>query len=174
MWTESSARSRQVWLIVFVVFVAAANACSTFQPPDANGPRADIRQYPVVLVGDPAREAENLIAWRHLTQTNGPAGQAEVKLSPATGTLQSLPRGLTSPILLPLVGEPSQTDEHIRESLRRFIGAWRPLIGADPPELSLVEIIDEPGGVKLARYVQRPFRHPLRGGFGNLIIRFTS
>jgi hypothetical protein len=34
--------------------------------------------------------------------------------------------------------------------------------------------VDEPSGDKVARYEQRPFRYPLRGGFGNLTIRFRS
>ncbi|HEX6284653.1 MAG TPA: hypothetical protein VFZ71_07250, partial [Pyrinomonadaceae bacterium] len=65
-------------------------------------------------------------------------------------------------------------EEQIRESLRRFIVDWRQLIGADPHELSLVERTDEPSGIKVARYEQKPFRYPLRGGFGNLVIRFRS
>src|SRR5262245_57013141 len=174
MGTESTARQRQVWLILLVAFVGLTNACSTLQPPDANGPRADVRRYPVALLGDPTRQAENLVAWRHLTQSTEGATQPEVKLSAATGTLLSLPSGLTSPILLPAVGDAKQTEAQIRESLRRFIAEWKPLIGADPTELSLVERVDEAGGVRLARYEQRPFRHPLRGGFGNLIIRFTA
>ena len=48
------------------------------------------------------------------------------------------------------------------------------MIGADPNQLSLVERIDEPSGIKVARYEQRAFRYPLRGGFGNLIIRFRA
>jgi hypothetical protein len=37
-----------------------------------------------------------------------------------------------------------------------------------------VERIDEPSGVKVARYEQRPFRYPLRGGYGSLVVRFRS
>jgi hypothetical protein len=48
------------------------------------------------------------------------------------------------------------------------------LIGADPNQLSLVERTDEPSGVKVARYEQRPFRYPLRGEFGSVVIRFRS
>jgi hypothetical protein len=66
------------------------------------------------------------------------------------------------------------TEEQTRESLRRFIVEWQRLIGADPNQLSLVERTDEPSGVKVARYEQRPFRYPLRGDFGSLTIRFRS
>ena len=61
-----------------------------------------------------------------------------------------------------------------RESLRRFLEDWRVLIGADPAQLSLVERTDEPTGNKTARYRQRPFRNPLRGPYGNLVIRFDG
>jgi len=67
-----------------------------------------------------------------------------------------------------------QTEEQTRESLRRFIVEWRQLIGADSDQLSLVERTDEPSGIKVARYEQRPFRYPLRGGFGNLLVRFRA
>jgi hypothetical protein len=76
---------------------------------------------------------------------------------------------------LPKVGLPDKpTEEDTRESLRRFIVEWQRLIGAEPNQLSLVERIDEPSGIKVARYEQRPFRYPLRGGFGTLVIRFRS
>jgi hypothetical protein len=174
MWAGSIAHQRGVWLLLFVVFVVSGNACSTLQPPDANGPRADNQRYPVVLLADSTRQADTLLAWKRLAQSYGVSDQSDVKLNSATDTLQSLPNGLNSPILLPPVGDTLQTEEQIRESLKRFIAEWKPLIGADSTELSLVERIDEPSGVKLARYEQRPFRFPMRGGFGNLIIRFTN
>ena len=76
---------------------------------------------------------------------------------------------------VPKVGDPAKpTEEDTRESLRRFIAEWQRLIGAKPDELSLMERTDEPSGIKVARYEQRPFRYPLRGGFGNLTIRFRG
>jgi hypothetical protein len=76
---------------------------------------------------------------------------------------------------LPKVGsQTAPTEEDTRESLRRFIVEWQTLIGAEPNQLSLVERTDERWGVKVARYEQRPFRYPLRGGFGTLVIRFRS
>jgi hypothetical protein len=107
-----------------------------------------------------------------MSQHYGLAGKTEADLNPLTGTMQSLPPN-AGPIVLPKVGtEPVQTEEQTRESLRRFIVEWRQLIGADPDELSLVARTDEPSGVKVARYEQRPFRYPLRGGYGNFEIRF--
>lgn len=150
-------------------------ACAMFRATDPNGPRADVRLYPVGLIDPAARLEEASVAWFQLSQQYGLAERTEVNLHPYTATIQSLPANLPAPITLPKVGTgPEQTEEETRESLRRFIAEWRRLIGAAPEELSLVERVDEPSGIKLARYEQRPFRHPLRGGFGNLTIRFRS
>jgi hypothetical protein len=65
-------------------------------------------------------------------------------------------------------------EEETRESLRRFIKDWQQLIGADPAKLSLVDLLDQPDGSKLAKYEQRPFRYPIRGNYGKLQIRFTT
>ena len=102
-------------------------------------------------------------------------GKTEANLQPYTATLESLPANLPAPMYLPKVGsQTAPTEEDTRESLRRFIVEWQTLIGAEPNQLSLVERTDEPSGVKVARYEQRPFRYPLRGGFGTLVIRFRS
>jgi hypothetical protein len=107
-----------------------------------------------------------------MSQHYGLAEKTQANLNPYTGTLESLPPN-AGPIVLPKVGtEPEQTEEQTRESLRRFIVEWKQLIGADPDELSLVERSDDASGVKTARYEQKPFRYPLRGGYGNFVIRF--
>jgi hypothetical protein len=151
-----------------------AGGCSTLQPPDPNGPRSTAPAYPVSLVDEANIREEALIAWRQLAPRYGGSDQATVSLDPFTATINALPTNLKNPILLPKVGaEATQTEEETRESLRRFINDWRALIGAEPSHLSLIERIDEPSGIKLARYEQRPFRYALRGGFGKLLIRFT-
>jgi len=150
-------------------------ACAAFQPPDANGPTANAPRYPIAQADAGTRLAEAAQAWYQLSQHYGLPGKTEANLNPYTATLESLPASLPAPIYLPKVGSPTApTEDDIRESLRRFIVEWQQLIGADPNQLSLVERIDEPSGVKVARYEQRPFRYPLRGGFGNLTIRFRS
>ncbi|HEX5873509.1 MAG TPA: hypothetical protein VFY60_02600 [Pyrinomonadaceae bacterium] len=152
------------------------SACAAFQPVDPNGPRSNAPQYPIALadVGG-TRLEEASLAWYQLSERYGVSGKTEANLHPYTGTLESLPANLPTSIHLPKVGDPAKpTEEDTRESLRRFIVEWQRLIGAEPDELSLVERTDEPTGVKVARYEQRPFRYPLRGGFGNLIIRFRS
>ena len=151
------------------------SACAAFQPTDPNGPRSDAPPYPIGLSDVGTRLEEASLAWYQLSERYGVSGRTEANLHPFTGTLESLPANLPASIHLPKVGSPTNpTEEDLRESLRRFIVEWRRLIGAEPDELSLVERTDEPSGIKVARYEQRPFRYPLRGGFGNLIIRFRG
>jgi hypothetical protein len=129
-----------------------------------------------VGLADPgARLEEASLAWYQLSQHYGLTSKTEANLNPYTATIQNLPSNLPTAITLPKVGaEAGQTEEQTRESLRRFISEWQRLIGAAPNELSLVERKDDPSGIKVARYEQRPFRYPLRGDFGILIIRFRS
>lgn len=171
----SNSAKTSVTSIVVLAFALASSACAAFRPTDASGPRTDVRLYPVGLVDSAARLEEASLAWYQISQQYGLTQRTEANLDPYTATLQSLPPELAASITLPKVGtEAEQTEEQIRESLRRFIVEWQRLIGAEPDELSLVERTDEATGTKLARYEQRPFRYPLRGGFGNLIIRFRN
>lgn len=160
---------------LIVVLSLAAGACAAFQPTDVNGPRSNAPLYPVQLSDAGPRLEDASLAWYQLSQRNGLTAKTEANLNPYTGTIQSLPANLSAPIYLPKVGsQTNPTEEETRESLRRFIVEWQRLIGAEPGQLSLVERTDEPSGIKIARYEQRPFRYPLRGGFGNLLIRFRS
>ena len=162
-------------LTLALVTVVTAGACAAFQPTDANGPAANQPQYPIALPDVGARLEEASLAWYQLSQQYGITGKTEANLHPYTATLESLPANLPGPIYLPKVGSPTNpTEDDTRESLRRFLVEWQRLIGADPNQLSLVERIDEPTGVKVARYEQRPFRYPLRGEFGSVVIRFRS
>jgi hypothetical protein len=162
-------------LTLTLAAVLIAGACAAFQPPNANGPTSNAPLYPVALPDLGARLEEASVAWYQLSQRYGLPGKTEANLHPYTATLESLPANLPAPIYLPKVGSPTKpTEEDTRESLRRFIVEWQRLIGADPNQLSLVERTDEASGIKVARYEQRPFRYPLRGGFGNLVIRFRA
>jgi hypothetical protein len=153
----------------------AAGACAAFQPTDVNGPRSNAPAYPVGLSDVGPRLEDASLAWAQLSQRYGLPGKTEANLNPHTATIQGLPANLSAPIYLPKVAaKTTPTEEETRESLRRFIVEWQRLIGAEPDQLSLVERTDEPSGIKLARYEQRPFRYPLRGGFGNLLIRFRN
>ncbi|HSK64051.1 MAG TPA: hypothetical protein VK893_09425, partial [Pyrinomonadaceae bacterium] len=158
---------------VFVIsIVLATGACAALQPLDANGPRSNAPAYPIGLADPAGRLEEASVAWYQISQHYGAPGKTEANLNPYTGTLQGLPANTTGNVLPKVGTEPEQTEEQTRESLRRFIVEWRQLIGAEPEQLSLVERTDETSGVKLARYEQRPFRYPLRGEFGQLVIRF--
>jgi len=171
---SQTANVRYLVALLVVTTAFAMGACAALQPIDANGPRSDMPDYPIGLADPAARLEEASVAWYQMSQHYGVPGKTEANLNPYTGTLESLPAGAGT-IVLPKVGtEAVPTEEQIRESLRRFIVEWRQLIGADPDELSLVERTDEPSGIKVARYEQKPFRYPLRGGFGNLVIRFRS
>ena len=162
-------------LTVALVAVVSAGACAAFQPPDANGPTANRPQYPIELPDTSQRLEEASVAWYQLSQRYGLTVKTEANLHPYTATLESLPANLPAPLYLPKLGSITKpTEDDFRESLRRFIVEWQTLIGADPNQLSLVERTDEPSGVKVARYEQRPFRYPLRGDFGSLVIRFRS
>jgi hypothetical protein len=162
-------------IAMFVVTTALlSGACAALQPTESDS-RSTLDNYPIGLA-DPARRLEEAsLAWYRISQQSGAVGKTEANLNPYTATLQSLPANGATPIRLPKVGaDAQQTEEQTRESLRRFIGEWRQLIGAEPEQLSLVERTDEPSGEKVARYEQKPFRYPLRGGYGNLVIRFRA
>ena len=170
MWTRSF-----IGKSLLLTLALMAGACAAFQPVNPNGPASNTPAYPIALPDLGARLEETSVAWYQLSQRYGLPGKTEANLHPYTATLESLPPNLPAPIYLPKVGSPTKpTEEDFRESLRRFIVEWQRLIGADPNQLSLVERSDDAAGVKVARYEQRPFRYPLRGGFGNLVIRFRS
>jgi len=164
------------WLaIVAVAAMLLASACAAFQPVNPNGPTANTPLYPIGLPDPGTRLEEASLAWYQLSQRYGLPGKTEANLQPYTATLESLPANLPAPIYLPKVGsQTNPTEEDLRESLRRFIVEWQRLIGAEPAQLSLMERSDDAAGVKVARYQQKPFRYPLRGDFGNLVIRFRA
>lgn len=167
--------TRSLALIIVLIALLLGAACAAFQPIDANGPTSNEPRYPIGLSDVGPRLEETSVAWYQLSQRYGLSAKTEANLDPYTATLKSLPANLPGPIYLPKVGsQTNPTEEEMRESLRRFIVEWQRLIGAEPNELSLVERTDEPSGVKVARYEQRPFRYPLRGGYGTLVIRFNS
>ena len=148
-------------------------SCAAFQPPDTGGPVSTGPLYPILFTEQAQRTDAANLAFNRLTQS--PGAPTAVQLQPVTAAIQSLPANLGTPLYLPKVGiSPEMNEEETRESLRRFITDWRVLIGAEPAQLSLVERTDRPDGVKVARYEQRPFRFPLRGGYGLVEIQFLA
>ncbi len=162
---------QRIRLLFKIALGVLSCSCAAFQPPDAGGPRNTGPLYPILFTEQAQRTDASNLAFSRLTQTS--AAQTGVQLQPITAAIQSLPANLSTPLYLPKVGiNPEMDEEETRESLRRFITDWRVLIGTDPAQLSLVERIDRPDGIKTARYEQRPFRYPLRGGYGSLEIQF--
>lgn len=160
---------------VFISATLISAACAAMQPPNAGAPESSGQPYPVVFGEQPQRREASLLALNRLALANVSEDQTQSYLQPVTATIKGLPASLSTPLYLPKVGvKPEMNEDEIREALRRFIDDWRNLIGADPSQLSLVERIDQPNGVKIARYEQRPFRYPLRGDYGKLEIQFTG
>jgi hypothetical protein len=154
-------------------------ACAATPPPDASGPRPGEPPYPVALVESAERQQATLTAWKSLTTEQGISNAPAPELQPATASVESLPP-LSTPLYLPKVGEVSTSppqqawEDATTESLRRFIDSNTRLLGAESQQLSLVLLTDAADGTKKARYQQRPFRYPLRNGFGQLEISFTN
>ena len=159
-----------------LIALLTACACAAFQPIDANGPTSNAPQYPVALVRR-WHSGSKKLQWPGTSCLNATDYPARLKRTfiPTLQRSRACPRICRRRYHLPKVGsQTNPTEEETRESLRRFIVEWQRLIGAEPNELSLVERIDDPSGVKVARYEQRPFRYPLRGGYGTLVIRFRA
>lgn len=167
---------RNLWLALCAACALVLSACAAARPPDASGPRGvDESLYPVVIAGDEVRRETTLAVWAGWTKEQGLTNAPAPELQPVTATIKSLPANLSTPLYLPKVGaEASMTEEETRESLRRFIISTKDLIGAEPQQLSLIQTADLADGTKEALYQQRPFRYPLRNGYGQLTIKFMS
>jgi hypothetical protein len=166
-------QKRSLILLPLVVVMLFAG-CAALQPPNAAGPTGAEQLYPVMLTEDSQAKEATLAALTRLTQPS-PGSNLEPQLQPVTATIRALPASTNHPLYLPKVGATAQmSEEEIRESLRRFVRESRELIGADPTKLSLMARTDSPDGTKSADYEQRPFRYPIRGGYGKLRIRFGT
>lgn len=174
-------RTRRLLCALALAWACGACAAAS-RSPDPTRPRADEPPYPIPLAADNDRRDRALATWATLAHDAGLAADAPApELQPVTATLRALPPQAAGRLRLPLVEIKSagketagkeNLDEATRESLRRFITSARDLLGVTLEDLSLVEIRDE-GSTRLAVYEQRPFRRPLRGGYGHLEIRFA-
>lgn len=163
--------------VLLLASALALSSCAALQPLSATGPRENEARYPVVLSEDSHRREAIVVALNRLAQRSGISNttESQPKLQPVTATILSLPPNVSSNLYLPKVGAAGlMNEEETRESLRRFVNEFQELIGADPAKLSLIERVDQPDGMKLANYEQRPFRYPIRGNYGKLQIRFRS
>ena len=160
-------------ILGLLLSVLCLSGCAALQPPSALGPAAPDSLYPILLTEDSQRNEATLVALNRLAQSSENISGIKPQLQPVTGTVLTLPPNSAAALYLPKLGAGTvMTEEETRESLRRFIREWQQLIGSDPAKLSLVERIDQPDGSKRAIYEQRPFRYPIRGGYGKLQINF--
>jgi hypothetical protein len=183
---------------VFVVALAPLLcACAAMTKPAAGAPGAASGPKFATLEATDERRKAALASWKEITgqplTTTAPTATTVAatavptpELLPVTATVKSLPANLPTPVRMPLVtlddksarkkgGDKAapNTDEQTRESLRRFMASAAPLVGVDLGELSLVEIVDAPGGARTAHYVQNSFPYPLRNGYGEVFVTFT-
>ena len=149
-------------------------ACAAGPGAGPGRPRGSESPYPVLLAASDERRERALADWAGVL--GEPARTAPApELNPVTATPAALPPAATPPRLPRVIieDEGEQSEEETRESLRRFLDSAPALVGSELRDLSLVEIVDAPGGAKLARYEQRPFHYPLRNGYGRVEITFT-
>ena len=159
---------------LFILMVLGLSACAATPPPNAAGPRPNEPPYPVLMTETAVRREAALAAWTKFMTEQGITNPPAPELQPVTATIRSLPTLTDKPLYLPKVGDTSpMNEENTRESLRRFIASASPIIGAQPQQLSLVQRVDAADGTQRALYEQRPFRYPLRNGYGKLEITFT-
>lgn len=168
---RSPKRSRAAACVLLALLLSA---CAATPPPDAAGPRPNEPPYPVLMVETPNRRASAFQAWAKFTSEQGITDAPAPELQPVTATLRALPTLSGTVLYLPKVGDTfPMSEENTREALRRFITSVSPLLGAQPVHLSLIQRIDAADGTQKAIYEQRPFRYPLRGGYGLAEITFT-
>lgn len=159
---------------LYILLSLTLSACAASPAPNATAPRPNEPPYPVLLSEIADRREAALAAWAKFTSEQGIKDAPAPELQPVTATIRSLPAFTGTALYLPKVGDAvPMNEENTRESLRRFIASASSIIGAQSQQLSLVQRIDAADGTQRALYEQRPFRYPLRGGYGKLEITFT-
>ncbi|HEV2764325.1 MAG TPA: hypothetical protein VGV38_15200 [Pyrinomonadaceae bacterium] len=172
---QKNALGRLTRGLAYALALLACGCAAMSRQPETGQPAAG-PPYPVVLAASEDRRARVLAAWTTFATEQGATRPPVPELQPVTASVRALPESLSVPLRLPRVGGADgaqQTEEELRESLRRFINTAAPLLGASPDDLTLIERADEAGGTRRAAYEQRPFPYSLRGGFGRVEIRFT-
>jgi hypothetical protein len=126
-----------------------------------------------VITEDGTRRDAALAAWANLTRRKGMVDAPLPELQPVLLGIKSIPP-MPQPLYLPNVGEGvPMTEEETREALRRFLDETGPLLCTDRQRITLIQRIDGADGIKEARYEQRAFRYPVRGGYGTVSIGFA-
>jgi hypothetical protein len=171
---EKARRGELLRVALCFLLAMGLSACAATPPPNAAGPRPNEPPYPVLMTETADRREATLTAWTKFTSEQGMTNAPVPELQPVTATIRSLPTFTGTNLLLPKVGDDvPMNEENTRESLRRLITSASPLLGAQQQQLSLVQRVDAADGTKRALYEQRPFRYPIRGGYGKLEITFT-
>lgn len=170
--------NRTLRTLTLICLAAAICACAAAtRPASPDRPRAaDAPRFVAVAASD-ERLSAALASWKTVVGEQAASNSAAPELRPVTATISALPARLDAPPRMPLVvisDDKTQTEEEKRESLRRFIQTAAPLIGADPKELSLVEVTEAQNGARTARYRQSAFQYPLRNGYGEVSVTFTE
>jgi hypothetical protein len=169
-------RTLRTLSVICLATLLGACAAAT-RPTSPDRPRADDAPKFVTVTATDERRTAALASWKTVVGEQSAAASPAPELRPVTATISALPAGLDAQPRMPLVvisDEKTQTEEETRESLRRFIQTAAPLLGVDPKELSLVEVIDAQNGARTARYRQNAFPYPLRNGYGEVSITFTQ
>ena len=76
-WARCACPLPYLLVSLVIAFALVSGGCAAFRPTDANGPRADVRLYPVGLVDPAARLEEASLAWYQLSQQYGLQGRTE-------------------------------------------------------------------------------------------------
>ena len=170
--------NRTLRTLTLICLAAALCSCAAAtRPASPDRPRAADAPKFVAVDASEERRTAALASWKTVVGGQAASDSPAPELRPVTATISALPSRLDAPPRMPLVvisDEKTQTEEETRESLRRFIQTAAPLIGADPKELSLVEVTEAQNGARTARYRQSAFQYPLRNGYGEVSITFTE
>lgn len=177
----ASCQKRVAWCRLTLGALVSASAlllgacAAASRTPDPARPRASEPPYPIVLAADMARREQANAVWAALAKDTGLNNTvAAPELQSVTATIRSLPPDamLRLPLVQPAGEGEEAAQEARRESLRRFLRDAAPLLGVELSDLSLIEVTEQTGA-RRARYQQRPFPYPLRGGYGVVEIAFT-
>jgi hypothetical protein len=161
-------------MVVIFIVVLLLPGCAGRRATESGAPRSSGPLYPLLYQPGGDRFPQVQAAWMSLARSSGAANAPLPELQPVTATIRSLPAAVAGNLRLPQVGAGIQmTDEEIRESLRRFLSATQPLVGAQPQQLTLVETTAISATANRALYEQKLFRYPIRNGYGIVRIGFT-
>jgi hypothetical protein len=169
---NSLKRMRLLLPLLCLTFIVS---CAGSRPPVSGTPRPNESPYPILYPGSPERADDVRATWVNYAHEQGVPNPPEPELQPVTATVKSIPPSGKGVLRLPRVGTGAQlTEEETRESLRRFLNTAKLLVGAETIQLTLIDSAPVSAPVQTASFEQRPFRYPLRNGYGIVHIGFTQ